>query len=85
VSLPASFVVSDGEGEAAIANYLHDHTNHVSIKQQSQQLAGEAVVPYNVIGCCEVDKHSSSLLFVQKAICNVLRQQGYLTTVNLLC
>ena len=27
------------------------------------QLAGEAVVPYGVISCCEVDEHSSGLLF----------------------
>jgi len=42
--------------------------DHVSIRQQSQQLAGEAVVPYDVVGCCEVDVHSSSLLFNRKAI-----------------
>jgi len=50
--------------------------NHVSIKQQLQQLAGEAAVPHSVVGCCEVDKHSSGLLFSQKAIFNVLCQQG---------
>ena len=31
---PASFAVFGGEGEAAIANHLHDHVNHVSIRQQ---------------------------------------------------
>jgi len=50
----------------------------MSIRQQSQQLAGEAAVPYSVVGCCEVDKHSSGLLFSRKAILDVLRQQGYL-------
>jgi len=39
---PASFADSGIEGEAAIANHLHDHVDHVSIRQQSQQLAGEA-------------------------------------------
>jgi len=34
------FSVSGGEGEAAIANHLHDHVNRVSIRQQLQQLAG---------------------------------------------
>ena len=49
----------------------------MSIRQQLQQLAGEATVPYSVVGCCEFDKHSSSLLFSRKAIwLNVLCQQG---------
>jgi len=29
--------------------------DHVSIRQQTQQLGGEAAVPYNVVGCCEVE------------------------------
>ena len=41
-----------------------------------QQHAGEAAVPYSVVGCCEVDKHSSGLLFSRKAILDVLCQQG---------
>ena len=55
--------VSGVKGKAAIANNLHDHVDHVSIRKQSQQLAGEAAVPYGVIGCCEVDEHSPGLLF----------------------
>jgi len=55
--------ISGGEDKAAIANHLHDHVDRVSIRQQSQPLAGEATVPYGVVGCCEVDKHSSGLLF----------------------
>jgi len=51
-----------------IANHLQDH---VSVRQQSQQFAGEGAMPYNV-GCCEIDKHSST----RKAILDVLRQQG---------
>jgi len=34
----------------------------VSVRQQSQQFAGEAAVPYSVVGCCEVDKYNSGLL-----------------------
>jgi len=49
--------------EAAIANHVHDHADHVSIRQQVQQLASEAAVPYSVVGWCEIDKHSSGLLF----------------------
>jgi len=50
--------------------------DHVSIREQSQQLAGEAAVSYSVVGCCEVDKHSSGLLFSRKVILDVLCQQG---------
>jgi len=37
----------------------------VSIKQQPQQLVGKAAVPYNVAGCCEVDKISSYPVEIQ--------------------
>jgi len=50
--------------------------DHVSIRQLSQQVAGEDAVPYSVVGCCEVDKHSSGLLFKRKAILDVLSQRG---------
>ena len=43
------------------------------MRQQSQQLADEAAMPCSVVGCCEVDKHSSGLLLSRKAI---LCQQG---------
>jgi len=67
--------ISGGKGKVAIANHFHDHVDHVSIRQQSQQLADEAAVPYSVVGCCEVDKHNSGL-FSWKAILDVLCQQG---------
>ena len=75
-SWPTPFAISGGKGKTTIANHLHDHVDHVSIRQQSQQLAGEAAVPYSVVGCCEVDKHSSGLLFSWKAILDDLCQQG---------
>ena len=62
--------------KAAIANLLHGHADHVSVMQQSQQLAGKPAVPYVVVGCCEVDKDSSGLFFSGKAILDVLCQQG---------
>ena len=43
-----SFAISGGKGKAAIANHLHDRVDHVSVRQQLQQLAGEAAVPYGV-------------------------------------
>jgi len=70
------FAVSGGKGEAAIANHLHDHLDHVSVRQQLQQLAGDTAVPNMVVGCCEVDKHSSGFLFSRKANLDVLYQQG---------
>ena len=67
---------SGGKGKAAISSHLHDYVDHASVRQQSQQLAGEAEVPYSVLGCFEVDKHSSGLLFSRKAVFDVLCQQG---------
>ena len=77
VSLPGLLAISGGKGKTVIANHLHDHVDHVSVRQQLQQLAGEAVVPYGVVGCCEVDKRSSGL-FSWKAILDVLWRQGNL-------
>jgi len=33
-------------------------------------------MPYSILGCCEIDKHSSGLLLSRKAILDVLLQQG---------
>jgi len=60
--------MSGGKGKAAIANHLHDHVDHVSIRQQSQQLAGEAAVLYSVVDCCEVDEHSSCLDWIDTSV-----------------
>jgi len=38
--------------------------------------AGEAAMRYSVLGCCEVDKHSSGLLLSRKTLLDVLCQQG---------
>jgi len=56
------FPISSGKVETAITNHLHDHSDHVSIRQQLQQLAGEAAITYGVVCSCEVDKYSSGLL-----------------------
>jgi len=68
--------VPGGKGEAAIANHLHDHADHVFIRQQSQQVAGEVAMPYSVVGCCEIEKNSSGLLLSRKAILDILCQQS---------
>ena len=33
---------------------------------QMLKLAGETTMPYNISGSCEINKHSTSLLFSQK-------------------
>jgi len=43
--LPAMFAISGGKCEAMITNHLHDHVDHVSIRWQLPQLAGEAAMP----------------------------------------
>ena len=58
-------------------------------KRGAKQKSGEAIalpgpplesplapVPYSVVGCREVDRHNSGLLFSRKAIRDVLCQQG---------
>jgi len=59
-----------------MGTHLHDHADHVSLRQQSQQFGGETVIPYNVVGCCEIDKHSSGLFPYRKSNLDVLCQQG---------
>ena len=61
-----------------VCDKLHDHFDHVSVWQQTQKLAGEAAVPYSIIGCCEISKYSTSLLLCQKALLDVLSQQNEL-------
>ena len=40
--------------------------DHVPVWQQMQKLAGEAALPYGIICCCEINKHSTGLLFLPK-------------------
>ena len=49
MSKPALLALTGGEDEAFISDNLQNHTNHVFIRKQSQQLAGEAAVPDSVI------------------------------------
>ena len=65
-----------GEGEAAVCDKLHDYFDYVHVWLQTQKFAGEPAVPYCIIGCCEFNKHSTCLLFHQKALFNLLSQQS---------
>jgi len=53
--------VFGGKGEAAIAKHLHDPVDHVSVRQQSQQLASDALMPYSVVGYFEIDRYSAGI------------------------
>ena len=75
-SMPASLAITSGEGEASISDKLQDHFNHVLIWQKSQQLAGKAAVPDNVISCCRVKKHGTCLLLSLKRVLDILREQN---------
>jgi len=74
-SQPAQLFITSGKAEAAIANQLHDHTNHVLSCINRSSLQGKAAMPYSVVGCCEINKHSSGLPS-RKDILDVLRQQS---------
>ena len=67
-SKPASLAITGGEGEASILDKFQDHPNHVLIRQKSQQLAGEAMVPDSVTSFCQVDKHGTGLLSFKRVL-----------------
>ena len=71
-SQPASLAVIGSKGETSIPDKFHDHTNHVLIREKSQQLAGEATMPDSVICSCQIYKHSTGLLFCLERILDVL-------------
>ena len=52
-----------GKGKIAIIDELHHHLDHVPIGQESKELAGKTPMPYSVVCCCEVNKHSTGFLF----------------------
>ena len=70
------FAVTSGQGEASVPNKFHDHPDHVLVRQKSQQLAGEDMVPDSVASSCQINKHGISLLFCSKRILNVLCEQN---------
>ena len=54
MSQPASLAVTGSKGETSIPDKFHDHTNHVLIREKSQQLAGKATMPDSVICSCQI-------------------------------
>ena len=41
--------------ETLVSDMLHDHSEHLLIQQNPQQLAGKAMVPDSVKCCCQID------------------------------
>ena len=72
-----TFTIS-GESRTPVLDELYDHTDHVPIRQEPQQLSGEAAVPDSVIFCCQIYEHGTGLLFCLKAVLNVLSEQNNL-------
>ena len=50
-----------------VCDKLHDHFDHVPVWQQTHKLTGEAVVPFGIIGCCEIKKTQYWLSFSSKS------------------
>ena len=46
------------------------------VRNESQQLAGEATVPDSVICSCQIYKYGTDLLFFLERVLDALRQQG---------
>ena len=71
-SEPASLAVTGGEGEAFVPGKLHNYSNHVLIRYKSQQLAGKATVPDNVISSSQIYKHGTGLLLCLEGVLDIL-------------
>ena len=50
------FLSPNGDNEAVDCDKLHGNFDHVIVWQQTLKLAGEAELPYGIIGCCESTK-----------------------------
>ena len=47
-----------------VCDKLHDYFDHVPVWQQKQKLAGDAAVPYSIIGCCEIKNAALAFFFL---------------------
>ena len=68
--------ITGRESEAAVLDKFHDYSYQVSIRNKPQKLAGQAAMPHGVIGCSEVHKDSTSLIFSRKTVLDFLGHQG---------
>ena len=62
----ALLAVTGSKGETSVFDKLHNHFDHVLIRQKPQQLASKTTVPDSVISSCQIDKYSISLFLTSK-------------------
>ena len=60
----------------AILDKFYDHSYQMSVRYKPQKLAGQVTMPHDVIGCSEVQKESTSLLFSRETVLDFLGHQG---------
>jgi len=55
----------------------------VSIRQQSQQLAGEAAGPYNVVGCvADIKSTTSKIKYYETEQYSTIKNNGFTTSTE---
>ena len=77
-SPPALFATTGDKRKAPALDKLRNHSYHVFVKQESEQLAVEATVPDSVISRCQIYKHGTGLSFCFKTVLDVLDPQNCL-------
>ena len=75
-SKPASLAVTGGEGEAFIPVKLQDHSDHMLIREMSQQLTIEAAVLDIALSRCQDDNRTPAIFLFSKESQNVLCEQN---------
>ena len=67
LSQPAFPSMTVGKSKIVMIDKLHHHLDHVPIGQELKELAGKVLLPYGVVCCCDVDKHSTGFLFSKQS------------------
>ena len=67
-----------GQCKAFVLDKLFDHSYHMFVSQEFEQLAGEATVPDGVICRFQIYKHNADLIVCFKTVLNALDQQNCL-------
>ena len=66
-SQPALFATTSGKCEAPVLDKLYDHSYHAFVRQESEQLAGEATVSDTVINRCQIYKLGLAFFLLQNS------------------
>ena len=78
MSQPALLATIGGKCKAPVLDKLHDHSYHVFVWQESEQLAGKVAVLDSVISRCQIYEHDTGLSFCFQTVLYVLGQQNCL-------